>query len=193
MFSGFQLPKIITARAKKPKPSHVPVGGAVGRGQGIDKAPIPARAPEMVVPAYRILYTLMPKESAAWGFSPQARSRRPNRVLYSRTAKNKEKKDAQVSGQIGSVDEGLPQGAHVLHPSISKHGLFDHEPAGSISVRHLQGILVGDNTDEEEHQGGRIRFSAVPPMVWSARRLMEANDRSREKNRPQKRRQPPCP
>ena len=68
---------------------------------------------------------------------------------------NKEKKDAQVSGQIGSVDEGLPQGAHVLHPSISKHGLFDHEPAGSISVRHLQGILVGDNTDEEEHQGGR--------------------------------------
>ena len=68
---------------------------------------------------------------------------------------NKEKKDAQVSGQIGSVDEGLPQGAHVLHPSISKHGLFDHEPAGRVAGGHLQGVLVGDDADEEQHQRGR--------------------------------------
>ena len=33
-------------------------------------------------------------------------------------------------------------------------------------------------------RAGAIRFSAVPPMVWSARRLMEANDRSREKIAP---------
>ena len=46
------------------------------------KPPIPASAPEMVVPAYRIRATLMPSESAACGFSPQARSRRPNLVLY---------------------------------------------------------------------------------------------------------------
>ena len=31
---------------------------------------------------------------------------------------------------------------------------------------------------------GAIRLSAVPPMVWSARRLMEAKLRSREKSAP---------
>ena len=31
---------------------------------------------------------------------------------------------------------------------------------------------------------GAIRFRAVPPMVWSARRLTEAKDSSREKAAP---------
>ena len=33
-------------------------------------------------------------------------------------------------------------------------------------------------------RAGAIRFSAVPPMVWSARKLMEAKESSREKMAP---------
>ena len=40
---------------------------------------------------------------------------------------------------------------HMLE-GFSKHGLFDHEPAGSIALGHLQGVLVGDDADEEQHQ-----------------------------------------
>ena len=84
IFSGFQLPKIITASARKPKPATSPLELQLAVVSAYTKPPMPASAPEMVVPAYRILYTLMPSESAAWGFSPQERSRIPNLVLYSR-------------------------------------------------------------------------------------------------------------
>ena len=39
-------------------------------------------------------------------------------------------------------------------------------------------------------RAGANRFSAVPPMVWSARRLMEAKDSSREKMAPIRRPRP---
>ena len=43
--------------------------------------PVPARKPEIPVPRYLIFFTFTPRESAAWGFSPQARSLIPKGVL----------------------------------------------------------------------------------------------------------------
>jgi hypothetical protein len=44
---------------------------------------MPANAPEMITAAYLCRYTFTPRDSAATGFSPQDRSRRPNRVFQS--------------------------------------------------------------------------------------------------------------
>ena len=44
--------------------------------------PKPAAAHPMAVPVYLMRLTLIPTESAAPGFSPQARRRRPNLVLF---------------------------------------------------------------------------------------------------------------
>src|SRR5690606_35965914 len=44
--------------------------------------PRPARAPEMITARYLYLSTLTPRDSAATGFSPQERRRRPNAVRH---------------------------------------------------------------------------------------------------------------
>src|ERR1041385_359885 len=45
--------------------------------------PRPAKPPLMITAMYLYLYTLTPRDSAAIGFSPQERSRRPNAVRHS--------------------------------------------------------------------------------------------------------------
>ena len=49
MFRGFQLPKIITARARKPATS--PLEEQLAVVMAYTKPPMPASAPEMVTPA----------------------------------------------------------------------------------------------------------------------------------------------
>ena len=51
MFRGFQLPKIITARARKPKPATSPLEEQLAVVMAYTKPPMPASAPEMVTPA----------------------------------------------------------------------------------------------------------------------------------------------
>ena len=51
MLSGFQLPKIMTARARKPKPATSPFELQLAVVSAYTKPPMPASAPEMVVPA----------------------------------------------------------------------------------------------------------------------------------------------
>ena len=51
MFRGFQLPKIMTARARKPKPATSPVEAQLAVVRAYTNPPMPAKAPEMVVPA----------------------------------------------------------------------------------------------------------------------------------------------
>ena len=50
MFRGRQLPKIITASARKPKPATSPLEEQLAVVRAYTKPPIPASAPEMVVP-----------------------------------------------------------------------------------------------------------------------------------------------
>src|SRR3954462_2163677 len=45
--------------------------------------PRPAKPPEMITAMYLYLYTLTPRDSAATGFSPQERRRRPKAVRHS--------------------------------------------------------------------------------------------------------------
>ena len=50
MFRGRQLPKIITASARKPKPATSPLEEQLAVVRAYTKPPMPASAPEMVVP-----------------------------------------------------------------------------------------------------------------------------------------------
>ena len=51
MIRGYQLPKIITASARKPKPPTSPLAVQLAVVREYTKPPMPASAPEMVVPA----------------------------------------------------------------------------------------------------------------------------------------------
>lgn len=51
IFSGFQLPKIITASARKPNPATSPVAAQFAVVKAYTNPPMPASAPEIVVPA----------------------------------------------------------------------------------------------------------------------------------------------
>ena len=56
-------------------------------------------------------------------------------------------------------------------------------PVSICSVFWLAMMRMKNSTS-----AGAIRFSAVPPMVWSARRLMDAKLSSRENSAPEGRR-----
>src|ERR1700682_6512828 len=81
--TGRHLPKINAASAMNPRPD------VMLRVKSDDcpieryAPPIPASTPDSSTPAYLIDATLTPAASAASGFSPTARSRRPNGVRYS--------------------------------------------------------------------------------------------------------------
>ena len=62
--------------------------------------------------------------------------------------------NTDVGGQICLVDEGVPEEAHFVAAAVAEEALFEHEPACRVALRHLQGVLVGDDADEEQHQGG---------------------------------------
>ena len=51
------------------------------------------------------------------------------------------------------MEERGPQEAQVRRLAEAQGGLFDHEPAGGVALGHLQGVLVGQDADEEQHQG----------------------------------------
>ena len=55
MLSGLQLPKIMTARARKPKPATSPLATQFEVVSVYTNPPRPASAPEITTPLYRIL------------------------------------------------------------------------------------------------------------------------------------------
>ena len=52
------------------------------------------------------------------------------------------------------MDEGFAQEADVHVLLDAKGGLLDHEPGGGVAGSHLQGVLVGENPNQEQHQRG---------------------------------------
>ena len=129
----------------------------------------------------------MPSESAAWGFSPQARSLQAEARLVEDDAEDDEEQDADVGGEVGLVHEGGAEEAHVLRAPVAEHGLFNHEPARGVAAGHLQGVLVGDDADKEEHQRGgqevqgRAAYGLVGAQVYGGeaqkQREYRAHDR----------------
>ena len=78
---GRNLPKMTAAMAIKPWPTMEMGRNCVEMVMVTQAPPRPARKPEMHTQAKRMAMTLMPSVSQAWGCSPQARRRRPKRVL----------------------------------------------------------------------------------------------------------------
>ena len=73
------------------------------------------------------------------------------------------------------MQEGIAQEAQVVRFCVAQSGLLDHEPAGRIAGGHLQGVLVGDDTDEEQHQGRshqvqrRTADGLVRPQIYGGK------------------------
>ncbi len=79
ILEGLQLPKIKTAMAKNPKPATVTLNSVDVVATKMTP-PMPAKKPESVTAMNLKRYILIPSESAACGFSPQALSLNPNFV-----------------------------------------------------------------------------------------------------------------
>ncbi|CAH0327685.1 hypothetical protein SRABI128_06358 [Microbacterium sp. Bi128] len=82
---GFQRPRIMAARAMKPRPPEISLVKLSIATRVKNDPPIPATAPPSVTFQKRVALTLMPRVSAACGCSPTARTRRPHFVLNSAT------------------------------------------------------------------------------------------------------------
>ena len=60
--------------------------------------------------------------------------------------------DADISGNVNLVQEGLTQEAPIHGLFHTEGGLLDHEPGSGVAGLHLQGVLVCQHPDEEQHQ-----------------------------------------
>ena len=131
---------------------HLAGGGAVGGGQGVDKAADARQRPgdggagvphlvDVDAQGVRRLGIL------AAGAQPQAELR-----LIEDDGQQHEQQDAHIGGRIDPVEEGLAQKAQIVVPAEAQIRLTQHEPAGGVAV-DAQGVLVGDDPDEEQHQG----------------------------------------
>ena len=133
---------------------HIAGGGAVGGGQGVDEA---AHARQGAGDGGAGVAHLVDVDAQgvgglgilAAGAQPQAEA-----GLVEQDGQHHKEDNADVGGQVGLVDEGGAEEAHLIVAAVAEHALFDHEPAGRVAGVHLKGVLVGDNADEEQHQGG---------------------------------------
>ena len=62
--------------------------------------------------------------------------------------------DADISREINLVDKGLAEETDIGALVDAKGGFLYHEPACSVARCHLQGVLVSEDSDKEEHQRG---------------------------------------
>ena len=73
------------------------------------------------------------------------------------------------------MQEGIAQEAQVVRLRVAQSGLLDHEPTGRIAGGHLQGVLVGDDADEKQHQGRshqvqrRTADGLVRPQIYGGK------------------------
>ena len=180
MLTGFQLPNIITAKAKNPYPATddwKPAPAAIVYAI----PPIPPKIPEIITPAYLILYTFIPTDAAACGCSPQARNLNPNFVLYN------------IIIDINSITNAIG----VVKYRLLKIKLCQ-KPVPSASPKVLSVILIQVGIfitvfpcpwiahESTTAKAGASIFNAVPPIVWSAFRFIAAKASSKEKTAPAK-------
>ena len=52
------------------------------------------------------------------------------------------------------MQEGGPEESQFCGAVKPQGGLLDHEPAGGVTLGHLQDVLVCQDADEKQHQGG---------------------------------------
>lgn len=83
-WSGFHAPKIMIARARKPRPAVIPRSKVLEASIERKAPAAPASRPARVTLTRRIRMTSIPAVSAACGYSPMARVRSPHRVRKSR-------------------------------------------------------------------------------------------------------------
>src|SRR5688500_5353599 len=81
--TGFHLPKIRAASAMNPRPAVIPRVNKDDCPIERYAPPAAANTPERITARYRSFTTFTPAESAAPGFSPTARRRKPKGVLKS--------------------------------------------------------------------------------------------------------------
>ena len=132
----------------------VAVGGAVRGGERVDKAAHAgqragdggARVAHLVdVDAQRVRGLRV----LAAGAQPEAEAR-----LVQDYRQDDEQQYADVGREVGLVYEGGAEEAHLVGAPVAEHRLLYHEPAGGVAGGHGHGVLVGDDADEEEHDGG---------------------------------------
>ena len=61
---------------------------------------------------------------------------------------------AQVGGQVGLVEQQISDQAQLRLPLEAEIRLEQHKPAGRV-VAQVQGVLLEDDVDHEQHQGRR--------------------------------------
>ncbi len=143
----------------KPRPATMPV---IHLSANSVAEATPHSAPLMSTPAYRIAVTLTPRVSAASGFSPTLRSRRPNTVLY-RTNQASDHHGDEPEGQGIDAEELREQVGIELGLGLGAEEALAEEPGqadgehvdghAGDDVIHLEGD--GDHGVDEAHQDPR--------------------------------------
>ena len=154
-------------QSQEAKARHIAVAGAVGGGQGVDKA---AHARQSTGNGGAGIAHLVDIDAQAVcrlrilaaGPKPQTEA-----GLIQQDGHNNEEQDADVGSEIHLVQEGLSQKADILALGNAEGGLFQHKPGGGIAGLHIQDILAVDDPDEKQHHGGghQVQGGAADGLV----------------------------
>ena len=131
---------------------HIAVGGAVGGGQGVDKAAHACQeagdrgagiAHFIDIDAQRV------SRLRIFTAGPQAQA---ELRLIQNDRQHHKQDNANIGGDIGFVQEGLTEEAEIGILINAEGGFLNHKPTGGVAGRHLQGVLVGNDAHQEQHQ-----------------------------------------
>ena len=140
---------------QKAEARHVAVGRAVGRGQRVDEAAHTGqRAGDGRAGVAHLVDVDAERVCRLRIFAARAQAQAKARLVQ-QDRQDDEQQDAHIGGEIHFIDKGLPEEAEVDGLVDAERALFDHEPAGRVAAGHVEGVLVGDDADEEQHQRRR--------------------------------------
>ena len=155
------------SQSQEAEARHIAVGGAVGGGQGIHKTAHACQSTGNGSTGIAHLIDVDAQAVRRLGILTAGPQPEAEAGLVEDHRQDNKQQDADIGCQIHLVQEGRPQETDVLILGNAEGGFFQHKPGGRITGGHLQGILVGQNSNQEQHQsrGHQVQGRAADGLV----------------------------
>jgi hypothetical protein len=155
---GVQPPKIIAARPMKPRPAVMSRSNRPVCPRMRNAPPTPATMPPRITLMYRVRTTSIPAVSAAFGCSPTARTRRPQRVRNSPT---------WISATRPNIANTNTLFVNRIGPRMGISDRIGRAMGGRRWGALSEGISVSTRADRKAVMPAAKMLMTKPAMIWS--------------------------
>ena len=170
-------------QSQKAEPRHIAGSGTVGGGQSVNEASHARQRAGDGGSGVAHLIDVDPQRVGRLGIFATGAQTQTESGLIENDGQHHKQKDTDIGSQIDLMEKGVAEKAQICCAVKAQRGLFDHEPTGGIAFRHLKRILVGQDTDEKEHQGGghkvqgRAADGLIGPQIHGGEREQQGEHR----------------